>query len=168
VSDPSPLGRYDDAGMDDELFDVALLNMPVRLMVAGREHHDELMREFALLALSGRSDKPDVPVRLVELTETLGIRYGSAAGRPDELVDAALTRGQDSLDLRYRVPAHAAEAAQTLDRLMTEADEFCISELLLTVQRSPAVIAFSRWYCEEFRRQVAGEPPRPWDGPIEP
>jgi hypothetical protein len=28
------------------------------------------------------------------------------------------------------------------------------------------VVEFTRWYLDEFRRQVAGEPPRPWDGPL--
>jgi hypothetical protein len=29
------------------------------------------------------------------------------------------------------------------------------------------VVEFSHWYLDEFRRQVKGEPPRPWDGPLD-
>jgi len=168
VSDPSPLGRYDDSSAPDELFDIELRNVPVRVLAAGREHHDELMREFALLALGGGGDGPDIPARLVELTQTFGVRYGGAASRPDEQVDAALARGVDALDLTYRVPAHVSGAASLLNALLQEADDFCRAEQLLTVERSPVVRDFGRWYCEEFQRQVAGEPPRPWDGPLDP
>jgi hypothetical protein len=27
---------------------------------------------------------------------------------------------------------------------------------------------FARWYLDEFRRQIAGEPPQPWAGPLDP
>jgi hypothetical protein len=29
-------------------------------------------------------------------------------------------------------------------------------------------VRFADWYLDEFRRQIAGEPPHPWDGPLEP
>jgi hypothetical protein len=51
---------------------------------------------------------------------------------------------------------------------MAEADDFCRREQMLTLQRSDAVRNFSTWYLSEFRRQVAGEPPQPWDGPLNP
>ena len=164
---PSPLGRYGDTSQED-LHDVHLLNLPVRVLIATRERHDELMREFALLALGGPAGRPDIPDRLLELIEILGVRYGYAAARPDELVDAAVARGDTTIDLSYTVPAHVVEAADNLDALMREADEFCRTEQLLTLARSDIMVAFSDWYLDEFRRQVAGEPPRPWDGPLDP
>jgi hypothetical protein len=163
----SPLGRYGQTVADDTMHEVRLIAVPVRVMVAGREHHDELMREFALLALA-RSDIAPVPTRLVELTQILGIRYGSATARPDEAVDAALTRGDDTIDLTYVVPAHVVDGADTLSALMAEADEFCRSEQLLTLERSPILADFAEWYLDEFRRQVKGEPPQPWSGPLDP
>jgi hypothetical protein len=163
----SPLGRYSESTADDAMHEVRLLGVPVRVMVAGREHHDELMREFALLALA-RSDLPPVPTRLVELTQILGVRYGSAAARPDEELDDAAGRDQDTIDLTYVVPSHVVAGANTLSALMAEADEFCHSEQLLTLARTPILVAFAEWYIGEFRRQVAGEPPRPWTGPLDP
>jgi len=162
------LGRYDDSDPRDELVTVQLLNLPVKVLAAGRDYHDELMREFALLALSGSAGTASLPSRLVELTEILGVRYRGAAARPDEMVDEALARGDATVDLTYQVPAHVVESADLLDRLMSEADGFCKTEQLLTVPRSELLAAFSRWYLDEFRRQVAGEPPQPWDGPLEP
>jgi hypothetical protein len=167
VSDPSPLGRYDDPSAEDTLHDVALLNLPVRLYAAARERHDELMREFALLALGAPSGRADVPARLLELIDVLGVRYGAATARPDEKIDAALERGDATIDLHYTVPAHVVVGADALERLMAEADAFCQSEQLLTLARGPVQKQLAAWYLEEFRRQVNGEPPRPWDGPLE-
>lgn len=164
----SPLGRYDDDTSPDELHDVQLLGTPVRILIASRERHDELMREFALLALGGPTGRPDIPQRLLDLIEVLGVRYGNAAARPDELVDEAVARGDDTIDLSYTVPAHVVEAADRLDELMREADEFCRSEQLLTLARSEVMVEFADWYLDEFRRQVAGQPPRPWTGRLDP
>lgn len=163
----SPLGRYDDAA-PDTLHEVQLIGLPVRIMVASREHHDELLREFSLLALSGPSQRSDVPVRLVELTQILGVRYASSSARPEEEFERAIDAGTATLDLTYTVPAHVVEAADTLSALMAEADEFCRTEQLLTLERTPVLRDFAQWYLDEFRRQVAGEPPRPWTGPLEP
>ena len=164
----SPLGRYDDDPRQDDLHDVHLLNMPVRVLVASRERHDELMREFALLALGGPVGRADIPARLLELIEILGVRYGHAAARPDELVDEAIARGEATIDLSYTVPAHVVDAADKLDALMREADEFCRTEQLLTLARSDVMVEFADWYLDQFRRQVGGLPPQPWTGRLDP
>lgn len=165
---PSPLGRYDDEGSDERLHEVRLLNVPVRVLVAGREHHDGLMREFALLALAEDSARSHLPLRLIELTEILGVKYGRAAARPSEEIEAALQAGESTVDLAYLVPGHIVDAAETLEALMDEADEFCRSEDLLTLKRSDVVTEFGAWYTTEFRRQVQGMAPRPWSGPLDP
>jgi len=162
----SPLGRYD-PDLSDAVYEVRLLNVPVRLLVAGREHHDDVMREFAMLALGDGMDAERAPKRLLELVDVLGRRYAAAAARPDAEVDAAIMRGETSIDLTYHVPAHVADAANELAALMDEADEFCRERRLLSLARPPLVVKFSEWYLDEFRRQIAGQPPRPWDGPAE-
>jgi hypothetical protein len=146
---------------------VRLLGLPVRLVLDSRDRHDSLMREFALLALSPREDRPEPP-RMVQLTALLGVQYGRAQRRPDELVDDALNRGEDTIDVSYDVPASVLDDAARLEALMVEADELCRSEQLLTLPRNPLQVRFSHWYIGEFRRQVAGEPPQPWDGPLDP
>ncbi|MCW2542887.1 MAG: ATP-binding region ATPase domain protein [Frankiales bacterium] len=171
----SPLGRYDSAGDganddsfgDEELHEVTLLRVPVRILVAGREHHDGLMREFALLALAEERHRSQLPARLIELTEILGVKYGRASARPTEEIEAAVAQGKETIDITYVVPAHVVEAAATLDALMSEADAFCESEQLLTLKREDVLAEFGEWYLEEFRRQIAGEPPSPWAGPLD-
>jgi len=162
----SPLGRYD-PDVSDATYEVRLLNVPVRLLVAGREHHDDVMREFAMLALVEDMDAEHTPKRLLELVDVLGRRYAAAAARPDAEVDAAIVRGETSIDLVYQVPAHVQDAADELAALMAEADEFCRERRLLSLARPALVVEFSQWYLDEFRRQIAGEPPRPWDGPTD-
>jgi hypothetical protein len=165
-SQPSPLGRYDDSSGDEPLHEVRLLNVPVRVLAVGRQQHDELMHEFAVLAVS-LEDRSSVPARMLDLIDTLGTRYGQAADRPDSLVDEAIASGKDSVDITYLVPAHVVSAADALERIMDEADEFCRSEQMLALGRSDVQKRFAAWYLQEFRRQVAGEPAQPWDGPYD-
>jgi hypothetical protein len=162
----SPLGRYDPE-TEDGLHEVRLLNVPLRILVAGREHHDDVMREFAMLALAEEMDAEHTPKRLLELVDVLGRRYAAASARPDAEVDDAIACGETAIDLVYHVPDHLARAADDLAELMDEADEFCRERQLLALERPPLVLEFSRWYLDEFRRQIAGEPPQPWTGPLE-
>lgn len=163
----SPLGRFD-PDTADGLYEVRLRNMPVRLLAAGREHHDEVMREFAMLALDETEATDHAPARLIELVDILGRQYGAASARPDAEIDDAITRGDTTIDLVYHVPDHVADAAARLEALMTEADEFCRQQQMLALARPELFVRFSHWYLDEFRRQIAGEQPRPWDGPVEP
>lgn len=167
--DVSPLGRYAGPPPADEaaLVTVHLLGTPLRLLAAGREWHDSVMAELRSRALHPDAVPPGTPPRLVELTETLGVRYAAAAPRPDAEVDAALDAGQRCKDLTYRVPVHATLAATMLDDLLTEVDGFCAQGLLLTEPRPPLLVAFTTWWTEQFRRQCDGQPPQPWGGPVE-
>jgi hypothetical protein len=162
----SPLGRYDRTDGDD-LREVTLLRVPVRLLAAAREHHDEVMREFAVMALDESASAEQVPARLLELVDVLGRRYGAASERPDAEVDAAIERGETTIDLVYHVPAHAIDAADQLEALMGEADEFCRTEQLLVLARPPLVREFATWYLDQFRTQIAGGEPVPWTGPLD-
>jgi len=163
----SPLGRYDDSPQDERTYTVRLLNVPVHILEAGRRHHEELMHEFSLLAVQ-EDLGDDVPKRMLELIDTLGRRYAETSERSNAQIDAALARGDAAADVTYEVAAHVVEAADFLAALLDEADEFCAREQMLTLQRSQIVKDFTTWYLAEFRRQLSGEPPRPWDGPLEP
>jgi hypothetical protein len=161
------LGRYDDNAQDETVYTVRLFRVPLRILDAGRRHHDELMHEFAVLAVADDLSD-DVPKQMLELIDTLGRRYAQASEQPNAHVDAALARGDATVDLTYEVAAHVVQAADHLETLMAQADEFCKREQMLTLQRSESVKEFSSWYLEEFRRQIAGEEPQPWEGPLEP
>jgi hypothetical protein len=146
--------------------EVRLIGVPVQVLIASRQHHDDLMREFTVLAVSEPDLRSSVPQRLTALTQILGVRYGATASRPDKLIDEAAQRGERTLDLTYQVPGDVVEAADQLEALMAEADEFCCTEQMLALPRSPLQVQFAHWYLDEFRRQVNGQPPRPWTGPL--
>ena len=165
----SGLGRYADAGGDGtRLVEVRLVNFPLAVYVRAYEHHQELMREFALLALAPPIPRPghDVPARLLELIEVLGRRYAASADDTDAVRDAAIARGETAIDLTYTVPESARDACLRLGELMDAADEFCRDENLLTLASEPDEVAFRRWYLDEFVRQIDGAEPTPWRGPL--
>jgi anti-sigma regulatory factor (Ser/Thr protein kinase) len=165
---PSPLGRYGVGADTGSLVTIRLLGVPVRVLAASREHHDSLLREFRLMALAGGPAGHDVPARLVELTQALGVRYAAAGSRPDDDFDRAVQQGLKTVDLIYQVPPGAAGGGRQLEALMTEADEFCRSAQLITLARTPVMVRFARWYLGQFVEQVAGRPATRWDGPLEP
>ena len=144
-----------------------LVGVPVRVLEATRRHHDELMHEFSVLAVQ-ENHADDVPKRMLELIDTLGRQYAATSDQSDAQVNAAIERGDVTVDVTYEVEEHVVDAANRLAALMDEADEFCKREQMLTLQRPPIAKEFADWYLEEFRRQIAGEPPQPWDGPLEP
>jgi hypothetical protein len=156
---------------------IRLLRFPLRVFARSAEHHDDLLREFALLAASrgGAEQAPsgaagrsaEVPSRLLVLVDELTHRFaGAVHGVQDERA-AALARGEKEMDLEYLVPAAAAEAGRALADMLDEADEFCRSGDLLTLATPPETSAFRRWYLTEVQRQASGEPPTPWPGPWE-
>lgn len=163
----SPFGHVDPE-VTDGLHEVRLCNVPLRVLAASREHYDEVMREFAMLALDEGLDTDHAPARLIELVDILGRRYAGVGARPDAEIDDALARGATSIDLIYHVPGHMGDAAEQLEALMRETDDFCRHEQMLALARPELLVRFSEWYLDQFRRQIAGEPPCPWDGPLEP
>ena len=138
---------------------VRLLEFPVDVYRRAAEHNDELMREFALV----REDGSDhVPARLLALTEELRARFGAFTAGPSSALQDALSRGDTTIDLQYRVPAMVRDAALQLDRLLDEADAFCRAGELLTLATDAEGLVFRRWFLEEFVRQIDGQPARPW------
>ena len=166
------LGRYTpELPEHGPLHTVRLLRLPIALFLRTREHHDELIREFTLMAIRESEPGPPrpprpLPPRLHELVDLLGRRYGASAERADMERDAATERGESTVDLTYHVPASIAGDMVTLGSLMDDADEFCKLEKLLTLPRDPTMVAFSHWYGREFIRQIDGLEPEPWSGPV--
>jgi len=176
------LGRYTRETSDEtDVRTVRLLGMPIALFLRAREHHDELIREFTLMAIRGPATLHGLdgatqggpasglalPPRLRELVDILGRRFGASTSRADMQRDAAIERGETTVDLTYHVPASIGSDIEMLSQLMDDADTFCRMEKLLTLPRDPTMVAFGHWYNMEFIRQLDGLPPTPWDGPLE-
>ena len=173
----------------DELRTVRLLQLPVQVWAASQEHHDELLREFALMT-AGQADAHDdgaagaepgsgvdpashdgvatpsagAPLRLLRLVDELTRRFGGTSDAQRELLFAAAVRGELVMDeLAYHLPPAARQACVELTRMLDEADDYCRDgEHLLTLATPDDVRLFRDWYLGEMVRQLDGAPPESW------
>ena len=147
-----------------DLVTIKLVELPIDIHVKGSEHSDELMREFTYIrAQSADPEGTTVPAKLLDLVDELTGQFaGFTAGSQAEL-DAAVTAGAESIDLEYVVPPDVAAACIHLGELLDAADEYCREgEVLLTLATPDELVAYRRWFLEEFVRQASGESPMPW------
>ena len=147
-----------------ELISVRLLNFPLELYRQASEHQDELEREFTLLQHASSEDDTSVPRRLRLLIDELHDRFGAFSAGPRSALAMALDRGEESMDVEYRVPPAARDGAVALAALLDEADDFCRRGThLLTLATPPGPLALRRWYLGQFVAQIDGGEPTPWD-----
>jgi hypothetical protein len=112
-----------EVGRRSDLVEVHLLALPIEIHRAAAEHSDELQREFALLRVQqSDEDTPDVPARLLALIDDLGERFAGFTESTEADLEDAMDRGDESIDLVFRVPPAAKEAAEALGALLDEAD----------------------------------------------
>jgi hypothetical protein len=158
------------ARADTELVDVHLLGLPTRLHARAAEHGEELQREFVLIAegLQRGDQHGDMPRRLLALVDNLQGRYSGFTVDQEDLLDHAIRSGQPTLDLTFHVPADAADAALALAAMLEEADEYCREgKHLLTLATPADLVAYRRWYLQEFVDQISGQPPKAWHAPAD-
>ncbi|MDQ1713692.1 MAG: hypothetical protein QOE45_3142 [Frankiaceae bacterium] len=156
--------------MNDDFHEVRLIGVPLALIARSGEHHEELMREFQLLAIDPPTSTPghEVPQRLLDLIATMTTQYGGISDAATAEREAASARGEESTDITITVPASVAEACIRLDRMLDEADEFCRQgERLLTMATPPDAAALRHWYLGEFVAQIGGAPPTSWPAYVE-
>lgn len=153
-----------DASADGEmdLREVRLLRLPLPILARAQEHNEGLMREFALIANPHPDSDVDVPVRMLQLIAALRDRYAAFTVSADAEIERAMERGDEEIDLTFRVPAAVAEATVELAAMLNRADDYCRQGALLTLATPDDLVAFRRWYLGEFRAQINGAPPTPW------
>lgn len=125
-------------------------------------HHDELFREFALIAGNDPSKAHDVPARLLAVIEELGGRFVAFTTGPQDELAAAMERGEVEVDVSFHVPPAIEEGAARFAELLNEADAYCRNGNLLTLAPPPSSVAFRNWYLGEFLAQARGADPTPW------
>ena len=146
-----------------ELATVRLERIPLPLYARTQQHHDELFREFALIANPHPDSAAEVPARLLSLVAELRERFGGFTQGNREALAQAVERGLQEADLVYTVPADVASVARELGDLLDEADRFCRAGELLTLAADDEVVAFRRWFLGEFVAQILeGRPATPW------
>ncbi len=147
---------------DADLVEVRLLALDLTDLHHAEAHHDELFREFALIAAAEPSPGHELPGQLVALVAELTTRFAGFTSGPQDELAAADERGDQQVDIAYKVPRHMDEAIVRFAELLTAADDYCRHGDLLTLAPPPEAVAFRNWYLGEFVAQSRGSDPTPW------
>lgn len=152
--DPEPQDR------SDQHFTVRLRGVPVQVHVDAAAHQEALQREIDVINID---DQASAPLRLRALIAEVQEQYGGLSEHPAAALQAAIDRGDSSVDLTYAVPPSAADASERLLEVLDEVDEYCRQgEHLLTLASPPESVAYRRWFLGQFGAQLRGEAPTPW------
>ena len=146
---------------------IRLLRYPLRTGVRMREHREAVLRELRLLGLAGTIPDPGTAAVVERVTGVLSTVYGGHLPEAEALKLQALAAGRDCVDLEYpRLPDHERVLAgwragiEALEALSDDPD-------VAVPEPPPGVPEMWAWVVEEFARQLRGEPPRPWHGPLD-
>ncbi|MCU1691039.1 MAG: putative sensor protein [Frankiales bacterium] len=175
MSEDDLLSAWGDAGDGDAEVGVEVLlrGLPPTLWLAAREHHDALLRELALLQLSGATVRAD-------LSAADAARY-TISSAVDAAVQGARDRGEVSvplpqyhpgalpavpqlLDLCLHVAADRAASFAAMQDALDEAETLARADLLLVRPGLPEIIAVRDWAAEQVIAQLAGSPAARWPG----
>ena len=140
---------------------VALVAFPVQLGLRARQHSEELLREFAIIAMGG-GEGADVPKRLLEIAAESDERYSRTTRATHDAIDLAAANGCATVDFELELPERiASDTAETVNVLL-EVDQYCGSGELLTLAPPPDIKLFWMWFLGELVRQVSGMQPTSW------
>ena len=142
---------------------VHLVGVPVRLLVESVRQLSDLQREMQVMGL-GHS----APVALRDLvadSQEIDAHIGHLRESGFDAAQAALSRGDEFVDLSVNVPADAGKYFDRLATLLSRAASRLARRHLLTLPASREVVAYRLWWRDEVISQLAGRPPRPWSCP---
>ena len=150
-------------GESDESPDieVRLLGIPVALLQKSSEEYEALFRELRLMKERADStpSAPALPERLSVLVSEIGTRFNGLGPGMDEMWQRAVDNHIDHYDWTLVLPQSAVVACEFYDAMLDEADEFGLSERLLTLPASPTSVAVRRWFLSELIGQLHGKAP---------
>ncbi|MGI9156842.1 MAG: ATP-binding protein [Marmoricola sp.] len=146
---------------------VRLLNAPVLLYAAWRQHAEALLREYFLLQLDRGHDEEAVRVHS-EASDALALLDESIPPAPvTNTPSAALAAatGPDATATRVlvRVPAQVRPHFTTLNRTLEDAASLAEDHRLLTPGVQPEMLLLRRWLCSQVLTQCEGGRPRGWE-----
>lgn len=159
-------GDTSDAVPSDGLLTFHLNGLPIAVHARAQEHADGVTRELILAAASLRqgSNARDLPAGLVDLINALSAQESMLTGEQENQIAAAIAADHDTINLTYRLPAAAADAAQKWGDILDAADDYCrAGGVLLTLATPADLVAYRRWFHSQFADQAAGQSPVSWD-----
>ena len=139
----------------DHLYAVSLGDVPTELLLAAKEHMDNLGREFALVA-SGAStgESGKMPADMAAMVETVLHRFAAPRQAIKVQALAAAKRGDERTTLTLTLPLRAVQAGEAYLRALDQADAYARSAKILTLETPPQHRAFRRWYVESIIEQL--------------
>ena len=149
--------------------EAVLRGFPLKVWHRQQEYTHDLLREFQLLTSGGSARQPDaldVPTKLLTVADDFVTKYGAYSTRIAEDREAALRRGEVTMDSSVPLPAETPALVESVRALLVEVDDYCRRGDLLTLAAPSDIAALREWTLSEMLRQFAGEPPTPWSGPI--
>lgn len=161
------LDRWQDRAGGDEApsadaLRVVLRAMPLALWLSAREHHNTLMREYALYEQT--QHEQTLPGQAGR-----GVSPGLvAADRARSLVLAALREKEVAAQVDVVLAVRPGQAAwfEALRDVLDGAERLARSGELLASPGPPEIVQVRRWACEQVLGQLSGVRPLPWSGPV--
>jgi anti-anti-sigma factor len=145
-----------------KLHTVRLQQLPVEIHRLASEHTDAINRELVFIT---NTDDDSVPARLRALSERLTEQYSDMTASQSEQLREAQDSDAASIDLVDEIPGQVVEAAEELEAMLDEVDEFCRRGELLSLVTPPELVRYRKWFLGEFVRQIRdGAEPCPWQG----
>ncbi|MGH8981084.1 MAG: ATP-binding protein [Acidimicrobiales bacterium] len=142
---------------------VQILSIPLDVYLEAEQHNDAIMRELTLLLQSSAERGGlEVPARLLEIAAEVRAKFGTAATSMREQVERAIHERRETMDLSLEVPVEGWRSLQRLAFQLEEVDRFCSTGDLLTLESTPRLRRFRRWYASQIADQVRGLPATPW------
>ncbi len=153
--------------MTEDLVTVRVQRFPLKVHARAQQQSAEMNREFQLILGQEATHPGSVPARLLELSAALSGRYAGFTEAQEQQIEDGIAAGDDLIEeLVFRVPAGVRADVEQLGAILDEADQWCREGQMLVLATPPDLVTYRNWYLQEFARQAAGEPPRPWDGPL--
>ena len=143
---------------------VRLIGIPVGLLQKSSEEYEALFRELRLMKErpDNAAGAPLLPERLAVLVSEIGTRFNRLGPGMDEMWQRAVDEKVDYYDWTLVLPQSAVVACEFYDAMLDEADEFGLSQQLLTLPASGTSVAVRRWFLSEIIGQLHGKAPVSW------
>ena len=155
---------------------VQLLDVPLLLHAAWRQHAEATLREYLLATLD--LDPGEGPIRLhSEASDAIAllaehIPVLQIGEQPGEVLAGAIEPDVSSARVELPVPVESIPHFRTLDQTLDVALEWAEDGRFLTPPVQPELRAVRRWLCQQVDEQSRGADPTPWSaeehGPPEP
>jgi len=175
ATDTAVTGASDATDAEGPPHDVHLLRYPVRRGLLAREHYRSLLRECQLRGLHSPQDldaaTTTAAARLLVEVYTGWLesehRLGSDLSATQDALLTAHGRGNRATDLTVPVGERAHELLAAVQAALAQVRLATSAEADLLTEKAPReVVELDDWTMQQHARQLAGEPPTPWAGPL--